>query len=176
MKEIAREYEAYQKLAKVQVGEANNVLIYGNDLNNTLRGGDGNDTIDGGAGNDVINGGLGADVLTGGAGNDTFVFNTTLGNGNVDVITDFSNAKGNNDVFHLENSGAGLFNALSRGNLNASAFKVGAEATSASHRVVYDQTTGDLYYDADGAGGAAQVLFATLSNRASLTHQDFVVI
>ncbi len=157
-------------------GTANADTLNGNGGNDMLNGLAGNDTIDGGTGNDVINGGLGVDLLTGGAGIDTFVFNSALGNGNVDEITDFSNVKGNNDFFFLENTGAGLFSALARGNLNASAFKVGAQATSAAHRVIHDDTTGNLYYDADGAGGVAQVLFATLSNRATLTHQDFVVI
>ncbi|MDM7942368.1 MAG: peroxidase family protein [Hydrogenophaga sp.] len=157
-------------------GTANADTINGLGGNDVLNGHAGNDTIDGGTGNDVINGGLGADVLTGGAGDDTFVFNTTLGNGNVDVITDFSNVRRNDDTFHLENTGAGLFNGLSRGKLDAAAFEVGTAATTAAHRIVYNNTTGDLYYDADGSGAGAQVLFATLSNRATLTHHDFVVI
>ena len=157
-------------------GTANADAINGFGGNDVLNGLAGNDTIDGGTGNDVINGGLGADVLTGGAGNDFFLFNTALGNGNVDVITDFSNANRNNDTFRLENTGAGLFNALGTGNLNTAAFRVGTAATTAAHRIVYDNQTGDLYYDADGTGGTAQVLFATLSNRVNLTNNDFVVI
>lgn len=149
--------------------------LRGNDVLNGLAG---NDKIDGGEGNDVINGGLGADVLSGGAGrgNDFFVFNTTLGGDNVDRITDFGNTERDNDTFRLENTGAGLFNALATGNLRAEAFVVGTTATTATQRIVYDKQTGDVFYDADGSGATDQVLFATLSNRAALTHQDFVVI
>lgn len=151
---------------------------------NTLNGGansdvinglGGNDVLNGGAGSDVLNGGLGADTLTGGTGNDLFVFNTALGNTNRDVITDFGNSNGNNDTFQLDNA-IGLFTRLQDGNLNASAFQVGRVATTAAQRIVYDNTNGNLFYDADGNASGAQVLFATLSNRATLTAADFVVI
>jgi Ca2+-binding RTX toxin-like protein len=39
-----------------------------------------------------------------------------------------------------------------------------------------DGTTGALFYDADGAGGNAQVQFATLSPGLALTHLDFLVV
>ena len=157
-------------------GTSNADVMNGLGGNDWLNGRLGNDTIDGGAGSDVINGGAGNDVLIGGDGNDFFVFNTALGNGNVDVLTDFSNAKGNNDTFRLENTGLQLFNSLDKGSLDADAFLVGTAATQADHRIVYDQTNGALFYDADGVGGNAQVQFATVSNLAFLTAADFVVI
>jgi len=143
--------------------------------NDVINGLGGNDVLNGGAGSDVLNGGLGQDTLTGGTGNDFFVFNTALGNANRDVITDFSNSNGNNDTFRLDNAN-GLFTRLQDGNLNAAAFHVGRGATTAAQRIVYDNTTGNLFYDADGNASGAQVLFATLSNRATLTAADFVVI
>jgi Ca2+-binding RTX toxin-like protein len=155
-------------------GGAGDDVINGNGGNDNLNGGAGSDTINGGAGNDVINGGLGADVLTGGAGNDFFVFNTALGGGNVDRITDFTNANGNNDTIRLENA---IFTAVGgNGTLAANAFRVGASATTTQHRIVYEQNTGNLYYDADGSGAGDQVLFATLDNPITLTNTDFVVI
>ena len=42
--------------------------------------------------------------------------------------------------------------------------------------IVYDQTTGNLYYDADGTGGAAAILFAKLDGHPTLTASDFTVI
>ena len=83
-------------------GEGNDNL-YGGDGNDVMRGADGNDLFDGGLGNDVMSGGEGNDQLDGGLGNDiirgdddadTFVFDTTLGPANVDVIKDFSAHRG----------------------------------------------------------------------------------
>jgi len=63
------------------VNGAQDVGIFGNDMNNVLTGGAGrnklwagagNDTVDGGDGNDDLSGGLGDDVLYGGNGRDIF--------------------------------------------------------------------------------------------------------
>jgi Ca2+-binding RTX toxin-like protein len=82
----------------------------------------------------VLNGGLGKDVLAGGAGTETFVFNTALGAGNVDSITDFSVL---DDTIHLDDA---IFVGLSAGNLAASAFAANltSAATDALHRVIYE--------------------------------------
>ncbi len=40
---------------------------------------------------------------------------------------------------------------------------------------VYEKDTGKLYYDKDGAGGAAAVHFATLAPKLALTFQDIEV-
>jgi hypothetical protein len=49
-------------------------------------------------------------------------------------------------------------------------------AQDADDRIVYKTTTGALFYDADGVGGAAAVQFAVLDNHAALTKADFVVV
>lgn len=162
-------------------GTAGNDAINGNGGNDVLSGAAGNDTINGGTGSDVISGGAGNDVLTGGDGNDFFVFNTAPGAGNVDRITDFSNTNGNNDTIRLENTGAGLFNALATGTLAANAFTSNATglATALTHRVIYNTTNGALNYDADGSAGGSQAQqFATLTGvtGTALSNNDFVVI
>ena len=46
----------------------------------------------------------------------------------------------------------------------------------AQDRIVYDRPHGRLYYDRDGTGAHAKVLFAILANHAALSNVDFVVI
>ena len=53
------------------------------------------------------------------------------------------------------------------GTLSAEQFRSGAEITSAvdaDDRFVYDTSSGALYYDADGVGGAEAVQVALLGN------------
>ena len=128
--------------------------------------------INAGAGNDTLIGGAGNDTLTGGAGADRFRFqaapNATT---NRDAITDFSLAQG--DTIELENA---VFTALlTPGPLAASAFFIGAASTTADHRILYNTTTGQLAYDADGNGAGAAVAFATLTPGLALTNTSFSV-
>ncbi len=145
--------------------------LYGQGGTDTIYGQAGNDILDGGAGNDFLNGGLGNDTLTGGANNDTFFFNTTLNAAtNVDTITDFSVP---NDTIRLEDA---IFTAIGPvGTLAAAAFTIGAAATTAAHRIVYNSATGALIYDSNGsaAGGATQ--FAILGTGLALTNADFLI-
>ena len=62
------------------------------------------------------------------------------------------------------------------GALNANAFVTGAAAADASDRIIYNNLTGQLFYDADGNGAGAAVLFANLSPGLTLTASDFQVI
>jgi Ca2+-binding RTX toxin-like protein len=55
-------------------------------------------------------------------------------------------------------------------------FVTGTQAQGAEDRIIYDQATGSLFYDQDGIGSAAQVKFATLTNKATLSHHDFLII
>ncbi len=134
----------------------------------------GANVITGNTGSNVLNGMLGNDTLTGGAGNDYFVFNTTLGSSNVDSIADFSVA---DDTMRLENTGTGLFNALTMtGTLATAAYWTGSAAHDADDRIIYDSATGDVWYDADGTGATAAVKFAVLSTGLAITNADFAVI
>ena len=153
--------------------------LYGNDGNDTINGGAGEDFLGGDWGNDVISGGVGNndhidgggdnDTLTGNGGNDNFNFGWNLANAGVDTITDFD---GTIDLIHIASWWGGGFVADV---LVAGQFRAGADITTANtttQRVIYNTTTGDLYFDADGAGGVAAVKFAILSNLASLTFDD----
>ncbi|CAG1015976.1 partial Mannuronan C5-epimerase AlgE2, partial [Rhizobiaceae bacterium] len=153
------------------VGDNFDNRLFGQGGIDTIYGQAGNDILDGGAGNDFLAGGLGNDTLTGGGDNDTFFFNTTLNAAtNVDTITDFSVP---NDTIRLEDA---IFTAIGPvGTLAAAAFTIGAAATSAAHRIVYNSATGALIYDSNGsaAGGATQ--FAILGTGLALTNADFLI-
>jgi Ca2+-binding RTX toxin-like protein len=126
-------------------------------------------TVKGNAGSNQLNGGLGADILTGGAGADSFVFNTTLGAGNVDRITDYAVV---DDTIRLDDA---VFKGLALGTLSAGRFAFDT-AKDANDAVIYHRATGALMFDADGTGATAAVQFATLSPNLALTHQDFLVV
>lgn len=142
--------------------------VYGGDGDDVVFGGDGEDLLDGSNGADRLDGGAGADTLNGGAGADAFVFSTLLGGGNVDVIMGFIVA---DDTIELAIS---VFGTIAAGPLAASAFVIGAAAADADDRIIYDPTTGALWYDADGDGAGAAVQFATLATGLALTNADFV--
>ena len=133
----------------------------------------GTDAIDG-TGNELDNriaGNSAANVLTGGAGKDAFIFNTAFGNGNVDTITDFSVA---DDTVHIDN--AWFIGVGGNGTLSSKAFVFGTAAADSSDRIIYDDATGALYFDADGSGAGAQVQFAQLDAHLALTNRDFLIV
>jgi Ca2+-binding RTX toxin-like protein len=160
------------------------LTIVGNAGVNTLTGGSGNDSLEGGAGNDKLIGGGGADTLAGGLGNDNltgglgadvFVFNTTPNaSSNKDTITDFN---ATDDAIWLAKSVmAGLGGTA--GALGADAFWGGAGITAshdATDRVLYNQTTGALYYDADGNGSTAAIQLAQFTAGTALTVADVFI-
>jgi Ca2+-binding RTX toxin-like protein len=146
------------------IGGHGNDRLTGDGHANRLAGADGNDTL---------NGGAGIDSLIGGAGQDHFVFNTALGGGNVDRILDYSSL---DDTVTLAGP---PFAALPNGVLAAGEFYAHPGATAAhdaSDRIVYDTTTGRLFYDADGAGGTAAKLFAVLIDHPQIVAGDFLAI
>ncbi|MFN3389359.1 MAG: hypothetical protein ACK40O_10540 [Allosphingosinicella sp.] len=149
---------------------ANNSLV-GNGAANVLSGLGGADSIDGGAGDDRISGGAGHDTLRGGGGADGFVFDSALSAAaNVDQILDFSVA---DDTIYLSRT---VFTALgANGELPAGAFVSGTAATDADDRILYDQATGRIFYDADGSDAGAAILFAQVSAGTALTAADFAV-
>jgi len=133
---------------------------FGNGIDNVLNGNRGDNHLAGREGNDT---------LTGGLGDDTFIFDRAIGAGNVDDITDFNNA---DDTLSMK---SGEFGNLAKGALDAAAFHLGASAGDASDRFIYNAATSELFFDADGAGGAAQQLVAniTLFGTATLSADDF---
>lgn len=161
----------------IEVQDVNPERTAGSSFDDVIKGGAGKDTLGGGLGNDKIFGGLGNDTLTGNKGRDIFVFNTkTSKKTNVDTIKDFSVK---DDSIWLDNA---VFTKVGKGsegkpgNLAKSMFWKGKAAHDSSDRIVYDEATGALYYDADGTGRATQVTIATLKKGLALTEKGFFVI
>ena len=111
------------------------------------------------------------ELLTGGNGKNVFVFDTKPSSANLDTIVDF-NVK--DDTIWLDDD---VFTKAGKvGGLSAGAFHIGAKAHDASDRVLYDKSTGKLFYDADGDGGVAAVQIALLGKGLALTASDFDII
>jgi Ca2+-binding RTX toxin-like protein len=126
--------------------------------------------IVGNAGSNVIDGKGGADDLWGLSGKDYFLFSSPLGSGNVDRIHDY-NVR--DDTVRLDDS---VFAGLTVGSLPSGAFARGTAASQADDRIIYDPASGHLYFDPDGVGGAAQILFAALNSGLKVTSADFIVV
>jgi Ca2+-binding RTX toxin-like protein len=152
-------------------GNQLNNRLTGNDGKNTLTGQAGNDTLIGGAGNDRLLGGVGNDTLTGGSGNDGFRLNAP--GAGIDTIADFVAI---NDTISLLGSafGSGL---TANKTLSSAQFTIGSQATTVNHRVIYNATTGRLWFDRDGIGSAfSAVAIANLSAGLNLTSSDIFVV
>jgi Ca2+-binding RTX toxin-like protein len=136
-----------------------------------LYGNEGIDTLNGGDGNDLLNGGVGNDKLTGGDGDDTFAFDTPFAAGNnIDLVADFTPGS---DTIQVDQTN--YFQGLSLGELAASQFAIGS-ATGTGPQIVYNQTTGALFFDSDGAGAGVAARFATVAGHPTLSASDFFVV
>lgn len=157
-------------------GSADANSITGTNQNDTLDGGDGGDVLDGGDGDDILIGGLGEDTLNGGLGVDQFrITELQTGGGNcVDTITDF--LPGTDKLVFSKSAFGGLTAAAGATDLSGE-YHAGSEAASTSDHLIYDNSTGNLYYDADGTGAIMQELIAILGNKpAALSGTDFMTI
>lgn len=153
--------------------DGNDVLI-GKHGNDTLAGGNGNDILRGDAGDDVLDGGAGHDILQGGAGADHFVFSSTPELANADRIVAFVSG-----VDHIDLALSAYAAFAAAGPLLAEQFHAGPTALAAADvddRIIYNTSTGRLFYDVDGLGGQAPVLVATLIGHPALNASDIQVI
>ncbi|WP_438754529.1 beta strand repeat-containing protein [Pararhizobium sp. O133] len=168
---VTRSLSGYATIEKLTLLGGGAINGTGNGLGNTITGNTGKNTLSGGAGNDTLSGGLGIDRLIGGTGDDTFVFNTKLGSTNIDVIDDFVVV---DDRMVLDDD---IFTKVgSVGDLATAAFYIGAKAHDTNDRIIYDQTTGKLWYDADGSNSGVAVQFALLDKVLKMTAADFDII
>jgi Ca2+-binding RTX toxin-like protein len=156
-------------------GDFNDTLI-GGGANNHFRGGAGNDRLDGSSGNDTVHGGSGVDSLRGGPGNDQFIFAEAPGAQNADTVRDFATGLDKLVLDKVAHANLGATGNFAAGDAR---FFAGAGATSgqdSSDRVIYNTTTGQLFYDADGNGSGASQLIATFLNAPALSATDISVV
>jgi Ca2+-binding RTX toxin-like protein len=143
-------------------GGAGSDMLIGKGTVNVLAGGGGDDTLDGGHS---------ADELWGGTGRDVFVFSSPVHAYYApDKVMDFDASQ---DRIQLSRA---IFSGLAAGGLNPSAFTAGGVATTAAHRIVYNASTGEVAYDADGAGGQAAVTFATVQSYGAALRADHFLV
>ncbi|MBB3645492.1 Ca2+-binding RTX toxin-like protein [Rhizobium sp. BK619] len=109
-----------------------------------------------------------ADMLTGG---DSFAFDVKPDNMSVDKIRDFSSAA--EDKLLLDHS---IFAALSLSAFSDESFVHGKKALEADDKLIYDQASGILSFDADGSAAGAAIHVAELDNSAELHFKDFLLI
>jgi Ca2+-binding RTX toxin-like protein len=143
--------------------------------NDDLRGGGGDDIMAGGAGDDIMAGGAGVDSLAGGAGADRFVFREAARADDADVIYDFASGTDEIALDRATHANLGTAGDFSAGDARFYAAAGAVSGQNAAHRVIYDTSSGNLYYDADGSGAGAAHLVATLYDRAPVTASDITV-
>ncbi|MCB8753135.1 S8 family serine peptidase [Planktothrix agardhii 1810] len=143
----------------------------------------GNDTLNGLAGNDTLSGDAGNDTLTGGLGADKFIYNTnaafTTTAVGVDTITDF-NISQTDQIVLDKTTFTSISSAAGTGFSVASEFaKVTSDALAATSAadIVYNTTTGGLFYNQNGtaAGLGTGARFLTLTNKPALTATQFLI-
>ncbi|MBL8406745.1 MAG: M10 family metallopeptidase C-terminal domain-containing protein [Candidatus Accumulibacter sp.] len=164
--------------AITMIGNAGANVLTGTAFADRIEGGGGGDQLLAGSGNDTLFGGLGNDTLTGGNGEDHFVLNTAPNAANNrDVLVDFESGTDHIQLSLLVFKGLGK----TTGALGEAQFWAAADAVKghdADDRVVYNTSTGSLYYDADGSGKGAAVEIAVLglATHPTLDHGDFLLI
>ena len=127
--------------------------------------------IVGNDGANIIDGRGGSDYLTGNGGADKFLFDTALSTSAFATITDFTVGQ---DMIELDRT---IFTAITaNGTLATSAFVAGTSAANSSQHILYDSSTGDIFYDSDGNGSAAAIRFAHVAAGTALTAASVTAI
>src|SRR5687768_6221681 len=143
------------------------------DFNDRLTGDGAAQNLTARAGMDTLWGAGGFDTLWGGAGADTFIFRET-GSANADNIGDWTSGS---DTLLLDGAvmtALGASGDFTTGDARFWASSTGT-AQDADDRIIYNSTTRQIFYDADGNGSGAAQLIATLQTGATLVATDIAV-
>src|ERR1051325_7904287 len=151
--------------------------------NDTIAAGEGNDSVLGGAGNDTIYGDGGKDWIEGGAGNDfldgsgdqdSIVFRE-FGAANADTVSGFASDWDNIQLDAAAFTAIGTSGRFAANDVRFYAAPGATGGHDADDRIIYNTTTGQLFYDADGNGPGAAQLIATLDGARPLIATDINV-
>jgi Ca2+-binding RTX toxin-like protein len=145
--------------------------ITGAQGNDDLHGTTGNDSISGLAGNDRLYSGGGHDTMTGGAGYDQFVFDFKSSSGGYVQINDFNPQQDMIDILRSD-----FANLPGAGYITQQAFWQGAGPHSATDRIIYNPTNGNLMYDPDGTGSAPTVTIGHLTPGLTLHTNNILLV
>src|SRR5690349_20684567 len=129
-------------------GFGGNDVLFGSDGADRVLGGAGNDTVSGNNGNDWVEGGAGNDTLSGGSGQDSYAFHE-YGAANADVVNDFDSNWDNIQLDAAAFTGIGASGRFASGDVRFYAAPGATGGHDADDRIVYDTTTGQLFYDPD---------------------------
>jgi serralysin len=166
-------------------GNQGNDSVDGGSGDDRVYGGQGNDSVFGGDGNDTLSGDAGHDTVTGGSGADVFRFEYFVQQGplqtaeevgtnplGVDTITDFNPGE---DKIQLDKRiFASLGDAIESGEVEVIAnFDPNSQGTTAA-KIIYDPTTGRVYYNPNEEQGDEMELIQ-LNPNLNITTDDFEV-
>jgi Ca2+-binding RTX toxin-like protein len=167
-------------------GNQGNDTVDGGSGDDRIYGGQGNDSVIGGEGNDTLSGDAGNDTVTGGSGADVFRFEYFVQQGElqtaeevganplgVDTITDF--APGEDKIQLDKRIFASLGDAIEAGEVETIAnFDPATQGTSTA-KIIYDPTSGLLYYNPSGEQGDEMQLVQLDANLNNISSTDFEV-
>jgi Ca2+-binding RTX toxin-like protein len=159
--------DKFTNFENITGGQGNDILT-GNAGANVLSGRDGNDTLTGGAQVDIMTGGDGADVFN-------YLSKAEIVSAS-DHITDFTSADG--DQIGIKKSGFGIASGINGSTFDSQHYfddQNGHTATGVNHaQFIFDNATGELYFDADGQAGG-EVVFAHFDSVAHMSASDFLL-
>ena len=158
----------------------------GNDLDNDLWLGWGGGRLEGRAGNDTLAGsrlgnlfgdegndllfGSFATRLTGGSGSDNFRLTAT------ERFVEIEDFVSRTDTIQIDATTMPALGASGRLSDNDERFHAGATAAEADDRVIWNGSTGQLWYDADGSGAGLAQEIATLQSGAMVVAADIEIL
>jgi Ca2+-binding RTX toxin-like protein len=135
-------------------------------------------SLTGGGADDTLTSGVGADTLTGGDGADHFVFVGTTSGTAYDVVTDFLSGTDIIDLSHVAFPAITTAGSAGGTEISPAEFAWGDITSSGDEGVylVYNNVTGDLYYDADANGDQTGLLIAHFSNVPAISAVDIHIV
>jgi Ca2+-binding RTX toxin-like protein len=152
-------------------GGAGNDNLFGGAGNDRIVGGAGDDAMQGGDGNDTLVAGRGSDVMTGGKGSDRFQLSRTATVG-LDRVTDFNPDE---DIIEISRALLPASN-LRPGRLEESDFDVvGKLGSGVTAKIVYESSTGLIYYN-PGRNGSSPVALLEVEKNLTVAADAFRII